>query len=69
MPPSFNKLAAERGYAWALALWEPSPEEREAEAAAYRELGRKIAEAYDAAIMEAVFGPAEGYDNSPNRPD
>lgn len=55
MPPSFNKLAAERGWHWAYALWEPTAEEREAESAALCELGRKRAEERDAAIMEAVF--------------
>lgn len=54
--PERDKILAERGFHAAYAAWEPTPEERQAQAEAFRELGRKAAEHVDELVMKALTG-------------
>lgn len=55
----FNQMVKERGFHWAYAMYEPTPEEREAEAERWREIGRKAAKAVDDAFWKVLSRPKE----------
>lgn len=59
----FNQMVKERGFHWAYAMYEPTPEDREAEAERLRAFGRKIGEqiraAQDQIVMDVITSPPE----------
>ena len=55
----FNEMVATRGFHWAYAMYQPTPEEQEEEAKRLQDIGRQAALAFEKELWRQLFGESE----------